>query len=80
MAVMITRREFVQLSAAALPSLARPLWAQGHSLKLGLQLYTLRQITGEDLPGRFVRLATRKWSSRHAICASGERTAQGHRE
>jgi sugar phosphate isomerase/epimerase len=47
---MITRRKFVQLSAAALPSLARPLWGQGHSLKLGLQLYTLRQIAGEDLP------------------------------
>ena len=29
---------------AALPSLAWPLWEEGHSLKLGLQLYALRQI------------------------------------
>jgi sugar phosphate isomerase/epimerase len=47
MASMLTRRHFVQLSATALPALARPLAAQTH-FPIGLQLSTLvKQKTGE---------------------------------
>ena len=46
---MISRRQFVQLSAAALPIFARPLRALTH-IPLGVQLYTLRQMAAKDLP------------------------------
>ncbi len=46
---MISRRQFVQLSAAALPVFARPLRALTH-IPLGVQLYTLRQMAAKDLP------------------------------
>jgi len=40
---MVSRRKFLQLSAASLPLLARPSWAKTH-IPLGLQLYSLRTI------------------------------------
>jgi sugar phosphate isomerase/epimerase len=49
-AVMLTRRNFLELSAAALPMFARPLWAQTH-FPIGLQLSTLSKMAKADLPG-----------------------------
>ena len=40
---MVSRRKFLQLSAASLPLLTRPMWAKTH-IPLGLQLYTLRTL------------------------------------
>jgi hypothetical protein len=47
---MLTRRSFLELSAPALPALARPLWAQTH-FPIGLQLSTLTRMAKSDLPG-----------------------------
>jgi sugar phosphate isomerase/epimerase len=47
---MLTRRNFLALSAAALPVLARPLRALTH-LPIGLQLSTLTRMARADLPG-----------------------------
>ncbi len=47
-ASMFTRRKFLTLSAAALPVLA--LGSENH-LPLGVQLYTVRQMAQNDLPG-----------------------------
>jgi sugar phosphate isomerase/epimerase len=47
---MFTRRNFLVLSAAALPGFARPLWAQAH-IPIGLQLSTLTRMAKGDLAG-----------------------------
>jgi hypothetical protein len=47
---MFTRRNFLELSAAALPGFARPLWAQAH-IPIGLQLSTLTRMAKGDLAG-----------------------------
>jgi sugar phosphate isomerase/epimerase len=52
---MLTRRRFLELSAAALPTFARPLWAQKH-FPLGLQLSTLNAMAKSDLPGTLTQI------------------------
>ena len=47
---MLTRRNFLALSAAASPALARPLWAEAH-IPIGLQLSTLNKMAKSDLAG-----------------------------
>jgi sugar phosphate isomerase/epimerase len=50
---MITRRNFLKSSAAALPVLAMhngKMWAAEH-IPLGVQLYTVRKMAAKDLPG-----------------------------
>jgi sugar phosphate isomerase/epimerase len=47
---MLTRRSFLELSVAAWPAFAHPLWAQRH-FPLGLQLSTLTKMAKADLPG-----------------------------
>ena len=47
---MLTRRNFLELSAAALPLFARPLWGQTH-FPIGLQLSTLNAMAKSDLGG-----------------------------
>lgn len=49
---MITRRNFLKSSAAALPVLAfhNNVWAAKH-IPLGVQLYTVRGLAEKDLPG-----------------------------
>ena len=47
---MLTRRSFLELSVAALPSFTRSVWAQTHS-PIGLQLSTLNSMAKVDLPG-----------------------------
>jgi sugar phosphate isomerase/epimerase len=47
---MLTRRRFLELSVAAWPAFAHPLWAQRH-IPIGLQLSTLTKMAKADLPG-----------------------------
>jgi sugar phosphate isomerase/epimerase len=47
---MLTRRRFLELSAAALPIVVRPLRAEAH-FPIGLQLSTLNAMAKADLPG-----------------------------
>ena len=47
---MLTRRNFLELSVAALPTFTRTLWAQTH-FPIGLQLSTLNSMAKADLPG-----------------------------
>jgi sugar phosphate isomerase/epimerase len=47
---MLTRRRFLELSVAALPIVARSLWAEAH-FPIGLQLSTLNAMAKADLPG-----------------------------
>jgi hypothetical protein len=47
---MLTRRSFLELSVAALPSFTRTLWGQSH-FPVGLQLSTLNSMAKADLPG-----------------------------
>jgi sugar phosphate isomerase/epimerase len=59
---MINRRNFLQLSAAALPILARPLWSQMHSQRhfpIGLQLSTLvkHKVDEAELKDNFRKIA-----------------------
>lgn len=48
---MITRRNFVQLSAAALPMLSPAMHAQKRITPVGLQLSTISKLARVDLPG-----------------------------
>src|SRR5271170_384900 len=52
---MLTRRNFLELSAAALPLFARPLWGQTH-FPIGLQLSTLNAMAKSDLPGTLTQI------------------------
>ena len=47
---MLSRRNFLELSVAALPGFAHPLWAQTHT-PIGLQLSTLNRMAKADLAG-----------------------------
>jgi sugar phosphate isomerase/epimerase len=55
---MMTRRNFLKSSAAALPVLAfhdTNLWAAAH-IPLGVQLYTVREMAEKDLPGTLAKI------------------------
>jgi sugar phosphate isomerase/epimerase len=55
---MITRRKFLQSSAAVLPALAfhnSNLWAAAH-IPLGVQLYSVREVAEKDLPGTLAKI------------------------
>ena len=54
---MLTRRTFLELSAAAFPVFVRPLWAQKH-FPIGLQLSTLTKMAKSDLPGTLTQIHT----------------------
>jgi len=91
---MLTRRSFLELSAAALPSFTRTLWAQTH-FPIGLQLSTLNSMAKADLPGTLSQIHAVGYQEveltpvaytlsaeqlRRVVAASGLKAPSGHFE
>jgi sugar phosphate isomerase/epimerase len=91
---MLTRRSFLELSAAALPAFAHPLWGQRH-FPIGLQLSTLTKMAKADLPGTLSQIHAIGYQEveltpvaytlpvdqlRKVVAASGLKAPSGHFE
>ncbi len=91
---MLTRRSFLELSVAALPSFTRTLWAQTH-FPVGLQLSTLNSMAKADLPGTLSQIHAVGYQEveltpvaytlpaeqlRKVVAASGLKSPSGHFE
>jgi sugar phosphate isomerase/epimerase len=91
---MLTRRSFLELSVAALPSFTRTLWAQTH-FPIGLQLSTLNSMAKADLSGTLSQIHAVGYQQveltpvaytfpaeqlRKVVAASGLKAPSGHFE